>query len=226
MAITRGIKAHNSVIPYETLLLPSSIIIEPRILVSSGATIDVPIDKRKCRFPNERKPDQILFKDYSHNGCIFECMWKQAKDHCLCIPWHYPHLDNGSKVRGVLSHSFHSIAWTRINISQVCDSYGNVCWSYMLRDGANLMKCECEFECEKITYSHYSHKNELKPEQCVSNLTFGWSVFLLLFIWTYLLELNKARICKNKFVHSKIHEGNPPERSLETIRSVTKSRHF
>ncbi len=85
------------------------------------------------------------------------------------------------------------------------------------------MNCECEFECEKITYSHYSNKNELKPEQCVRNLTFGSTDFLLLFIWTYLLELNKAGICKNKFVHSRIHEGHPFERTLETIGLVTNS---
>ncbi len=126
---------------------------EPKILSAQKSIEGVPVKKRNCRFPHEHDPERSIFKQYGHKSCLFECMWRQAKEFCECIPWSYPHFGNGSFM---------------------CDTFGNTCWHAKMMDGLAIMNCDCEFECNKITYSFYTNRHEFKPAECVST---GYRVF-------------------------------------------------
>ena len=52
----------------------------------------IPLSKRKCLFASEK--DLKLFKNYSQDGCMFECLLDLAYKATNCTPWNYPHLHN------------------------------------------------------------------------------------------------------------------------------------
>ena len=50
--------------------------VKPIQLVSDESIRSVPIEQRKCRFENEVPEDMPLFKIYSRNACLFNCMYQ------------------------------------------------------------------------------------------------------------------------------------------------------
>ena len=103
--------------------------------------------ERNCKFSDETE-DSELFNIYSHSGCLFECLWRQAQEQCGCIPWKYPHLGNESAI---------------------CDFGGNVCFKEVLEDGPRVLNCTCLMDCSKISYDFYIVKEQLKADvECTS----------------------------------------------------------
>ena len=100
---------------------------------------------------------------YSHSGCLFECLWGQAKDSCGCIPWKYPQLEDET---------------------QICDFVGNLCFKTILEEGARILSCNCLADCHKISYEFYIVKEPLKPElECIG--------FLLEYLKKYQVKYSK-----------------------------------
>ena len=49
--------------------------VEPVELISEKAVgLDVELDKRQCRMDSEMPEDMTMFKKYSRNACLFNCM--------------------------------------------------------------------------------------------------------------------------------------------------------
>ena len=46
----------------------------PELVTDENVGTDVEIENRKCRMASEVPEDMKLFKTYSRNGCIFNCM--------------------------------------------------------------------------------------------------------------------------------------------------------
>ena len=91
----------------------------------------IPIEKRNCKFEFENTLK--LFKNYSKDGCIFECLIESAFEIFHCIPWDYPHM----------------------NISQItCLPWMREIFQDLMKDGENQLKCEqqCVRECNSIEY--------------------------------------------------------------------------
>ena len=127
-----------------------SLVVTPQILESSDEIVDLPVERRSCKFITE--PNTLgMFKTYAHKSCIFECMYKNAKDWCGCVPWSYPTFGNGSNL---------------------CDIYGNLCFAYQMTNGTHLTTCDCQNECNKISYTYFTNLQELKPSDCVRNCAF------------------------------------------------------
>ena len=124
-----------------------SIVVTPRVLESNDDVRSLLISDRHCKFSDETD-DSSLFQIYSHNGCLFECLWRQAQELCDCIPWKYPQLGDET---------------------QICDFVGNVCFRDILNEGARVLNCSCPVDCSKISYDYYIVKEELKPQVECSN---------------------------------------------------------
>ena len=50
--------------------------VEPIQLESDDSIRSVSIEKRKCRFEDEVPEDMPMFKIYSRNACLFNCMYQ------------------------------------------------------------------------------------------------------------------------------------------------------
>ncbi len=119
--------------------------VAPQVLESTENIISVPLEKRHCRFVSE-SGNLDMFKDYGFKSCIFECMYKHAKDFCSCVPWNYPTFGNGS---------------------DTCDIMGNYCFLHQLKNGSNFDTCNCPNECNKVSYTYYTNLQKLEPSDCV-----------------------------------------------------------
>ena len=144
-------------------LLPKcfSIVVTPRVLDSSDDVRSLLINERHCKFSDETD-DSSLFQIYSHNGCLFECLWRQAQEACGCIPWKYPQLGDAT---------------------QICDFVGNLCFRDIINEGARVLNCNCPVDCSKISYDYYIVKEELKPQVECSNV--AQNGFLIEYLSTY-----------------------------------------
>ena len=67
-----------------------SVLVNARIQVANADLRDLDIETRKCKFLDETQGLTIM-KQYTKDGCVFECMIKMAKEECGCIPWNFPH---------------------------------------------------------------------------------------------------------------------------------------
>ncbi len=74
------------------------------------------IKGRKCRFSNEAENMEVLLQ-YTQAGCEFECLLRNARHFCGCVPWNYPHPPG--------------------NVSLICDYLGNTCF-----DMVRTLSCE------------------------------------------------------------------------------------
>ena len=119
-----------------------SIVVTPRVLDSTEEVRSLLKRERNCKFSDETD-DSALFNINSHSGCLFECLWRQAKDECGCIPWKYPQLENES---------------------MICDYNGNDCFKKILEEGTRVLNCTCLVDCSKISYDYYIVKEQLKTD--------------------------------------------------------------
>ncbi len=127
-----------------------SIIIQPQIIRASEDLDGLSIQERKCRFHKENDGTE-LFQRYSLQRCMFECLHRIATKKCSCTPWNYPHQGGPDNV---------------------CGPYGNICWNQILTSGSLLAGCNCEDDCNQITYSFYTYDQDLKATDCVSHNNF------------------------------------------------------
>ena len=111
------------------------ITVTPTVYEANENLKSIPIEKRRCRFESENPLK--LFKNYSMDGCIFECLIEAAFETTKCIPWDYPHM----------------------KISQQTCKAGRgpgtrQRFTLLLTNGENQLKCEhqCMRECNGIEY--------------------------------------------------------------------------
>ena len=91
----------------------------------------IPIDIRKCNFPDEGSLE--LFDYYTESNCQLECAWREAADICGCKPWYVPSTGE-----------------------EMCFVLGNVCFDQIMKkieSGDKKLGCECAKDC---VYSRYS----------------------------------------------------------------------
>jgi hypothetical protein len=56
-----------------------SIVVTPNVLDSTDDVRSLPTRERNCKFSDETD-NSDLFTVYSHSGCLFECLWRQASE--------------------------------------------------------------------------------------------------------------------------------------------------
>ena len=107
------------------------ITVTPTLYEANENLKSIPIEKRNCKlkFENTLK----LFKNYSKDGCIFECLIESAFETMNCIPWDYPKIDISQ---------------------QTCSGGERRNFTKLLKNGENQLKCEhqCLKECNSIEY--------------------------------------------------------------------------
>jgi hypothetical protein len=133
--------------------------------------------ERNCKFSDETE-DSALFSVYSHSGCLFECLWRQAREICGCIPWKYPQLRDES---------------------HICDFVGNTCFKEIIEDNTRLLNCSCLVDCSKISYDFYIVKEEIKPIIECNDL--DQNKFLLEYLKTYQVSV-KASTGRPRYMRS------------------------
>jgi len=141
--------------------------VTPRFIESDDSVRSVDADRRPCKFSDETSSSRI-FQKYSYNGCLFECLSKQAivsqngnlespqhwmymfilKEVCGCSPWKYP-----------LTRS----------VSDVCDIFGILCFDEIYLNSQRLSNCTCDADCNQIDYDFYIFREEIKPEKVCSS---------------------------------------------------------
>lgn len=126
-----------------------SIIVSPKDLYSTPNVQSLNTNQRKCKFSDETD-DSEIFSTYSQNGCLFECILKQAQEECDCIPWNFP---------------------SQQNESFICDLSGSGCFWNVLYNGSRILNCDCFVDCSKIYYNFNFEKRKLKAAELRKNTT-------------------------------------------------------
>ncbi len=124
-----------------------SIFITPRQIVADEGLRSLPVESRKCLFPDEGSHLR-LFRNYTKQGCMFECLLHQAHEACNCTPWDYPHIREHSSL---------------------CDEKGTRCFSQRFLDPTALNDCPCPSACILTEYTHDYHFEDLLPNEVVCN---------------------------------------------------------
>ena len=102
----------------------------------------IPIQKRKCRFPDETDGLKI-FKVYSRKACEFECRIKKAYKKCKCHPWYIP--PTPSSRRHIL-----------------CELDGNFCFDTVMNSEEAFGECTCLPTCHHIEFPYVEYVKPLK----------------------------------------------------------------
>lgn len=63
--------------------------ITPSVVETDASVRWLPLEQRKCRFPDEYH--SLLYDQYRHSSCITRCRLFAILERCNCIPFHYPH---------------------------------------------------------------------------------------------------------------------------------------
>ncbi len=129
----------------------TSLVVSPQLIRSDEAIMDVPVEKRGCKFFSEGH-DLELFKDYGFRSCRFECMYHGAKEACGCIPWSYPQFGNGS---------------------ETCDGEGNICFATQMTASTTLQDCHCPSNCMSTMYPFTVNLEKLEDEDCDKQTLLG-----------------------------------------------------
>ena len=112
----------------------------PSIIESSADLQAIPLDKRNCLFESEKKLQ--LFKHYSQDGCMFECLLDLAYTATNCTPWDYPHLNDNQQTcnAGALRSG---------DVLQNERSFYE-----LMQDSNNIQTCEaiCPMDCNHLSY--------------------------------------------------------------------------
>lgn len=106
--------------------------------------LDIPENKRKCRFADEGHPHYAdsVFNSYSQSSCLFECRLRQVYDTLGCLSWDYPHFEEP------------------INI---CDEYSdrlNARFDNVIRN-TSAKDCDCPADCDITSYSMVISKSQI-----------------------------------------------------------------
>ena len=67
----------------------SNLVLElSRTETEPGLAQSTSIEERRCRYANETLPGQgSLFREYSQEGCLFECRLRHLQRKVKCLPW-------------------------------------------------------------------------------------------------------------------------------------------
>ena len=117
----------------------STFLITPSQIVTSSSAKDLTEEQRQCRFDLENGSLK-LFKDYSQSACLLECELQEAYGRCQCIPWNYPHLEEGMPI---------------------CNQFGRDCFETAMANASSSASCNCPFDC---SYTRHSVKHELSRQ--------------------------------------------------------------
>ena len=99
----------------------NTITISQSVLNSTKSLKAMPISTRDCRFQDEAE-EMKLFKNYTQQGCLFECRLNLSFNICGCYAWNYPQiLDEGESLK------------------PICNSFENSCFNREF----NNYKLEC-----------------------------------------------------------------------------------
>ena len=74
----------------------TKVTVTPTVYEANENLKSIPIGKRNCQF--EFESTLKLFKNYSMNGCIFECLIEEASHNTNCTPWDYPHMEMNQEI--------------------------------------------------------------------------------------------------------------------------------
>ena len=89
-------------------------------------------EQRNCLFKDEGK-ELKMFRNYSRNACVFECIRSKIKQNCNCLPWDYP--------RGPEDYNI-----------QPCYGLNLECPKDVLKFTLED-ECDCPLDCSSIKYS-------------------------------------------------------------------------
>ena len=104
----------------------------PKLVDTSKSFEGFDVATRKCKFSYEKEELKIL-KNYSKDGCEFECSLGSALAQCKCLPWYYPNNFTGTPM---------------------CDMFGGKCFDMIMSDESNYKKCSqrCIEDCAGTSY--------------------------------------------------------------------------
>ena len=121
--------------------------VKPVGLKSNEDLRGLSLTERKCRFGDEVPDEMILFKNYSRQSCMFDCMFRFSLKECLCIPWSMPR-----------PKSFDL---------DICTAYGNECFYSKMKNITYLgQQCQCLPGCNHVQYeSHVEVSNPLSKNE-------------------------------------------------------------
>ncbi len=140
----------NEYLPFIVIQRYTLTVTPSNIIMTDDDLIDIPEDKRKCRFSNEHhNNDKSLFKNYSQSSCLFECALQKSlenPDKPNCLPWDLPHPEE--------------------NIT-VCHGIDDYLEEYPL-DTKQADECDCPFDCNVLGYTYTWNREPLTGVlQCV-----------------------------------------------------------
>ena len=141
----------------------TTITIMPSVIESLPDLQSIPLDKRKCLFDSERKLQ--LFKHYSQDGCMFECLLDLAYTATNCTPWNYPHLRDNQQT---------------CNAGAISNVHNGSGFIELMQDANNVQNCEvaCPIECNHLSYMPFDISvTPLDVSMCEIGFPFFWKVF-------------------------------------------------
>ena len=107
-------------------------LITPSQIVTSRSAKDLPQKDRQCQFGFESRSLK-LFNEYTQSACVLECQLQEAYSQCHCIPWNYPHFEEGIPI---------------------CNRFSQECFEKTMADTNSSAICDCPFDC--ATTRHYT----------------------------------------------------------------------
>ena len=109
-----------------------SVKVFPRLFETTSDFDGLTINQRECKLAHETKGFSLL-KEYTQEGCEFECAVQKAVSVCKCLPWHY-------------SNDF--TKWP------ICEMFGGYCFDLIISDDAEYKKCktQCLRNCKETVY--------------------------------------------------------------------------
>ena len=103
----------------------TTFLITPSQIVSSSNLKVLNEEQRQCRFHSEGRKLK-LFTKYTQSSCLLECQVQEAYQSCQCIPWNYPHFEEGIPI---------------------CHKFSQKCFELVMSNMTSSKTCDCPFDC-------------------------------------------------------------------------------
>lgn len=110
--------------------LVTTFLITPSQIVTSSSLKVLNEQQRQCRFHFESEKLK-LFTKYTQSSCHLECQVKDAYESCKCIPWNYPHFEDGIPI---------------------CHRFSQKCFEMVMANMTLSNACDCPFDCATTRY--------------------------------------------------------------------------
>ncbi len=114
-----------------------SLTVIPSMITTDDELIDIPENKRGCRFQSEHdnKRKGNVFSHYSQNSCLFQCQLEKAftgTNATHCLPWDSPHVEDPISV---------------------CDKETSAYFDLSTFEVSSTKDCNCPVDCNLYDYS-------------------------------------------------------------------------